>query len=129
MKTPTFLKSVCLITGLYLFSGCAIFLLGAGAAGGVMISKDTIEGHFDKRMDQVWKASRDILMQEGFIRLEDKPHGEIQAEVRKSEVKVEALQVSEKTVRLRVKARKGHQLLPNPDLANDLYNKIFHKLD
>ena len=113
---------------LLLFSGCAIFLLGAGVGGGIAISKDTMEGHFDKKLDQVWKASREVVMQEGFIRLEDKLHGAIDAEVRKSEVKIEILQVSEKTVRIRVKARKGYKLLPNPDLANELYNKIFYKL-
>lgn len=117
-----------LLSSLFLFSSCAIFLLGAGVTGGIAISKDTIEGHFDKKLDPVWKAAREVLMQEGFIRLEDKPHGQIEAEVRKSEVKIEILQVSEKTVRIRVKARKGMKLLPNPDLANELYNKIFNKL-
>lgn len=117
-----------LISSLLLFSGCALFLIGGGVAGGIAISRDTIEGHFDTRLEQVWKASREVVMQEGFIRLEDKPHGRIESEVRKSEVKIEILQVSEKTVRIRVKARKGHQLLPNPDLANELYNKIFYRL-
>lgn len=111
------------------FSGCALFLVGAGAAGGIAVSKDTIEGHFDKKLEAVWKASREVLMREGFIRIEDKLHGEIEAEVKKSQVKIEILPVSEKTVRMRVKARKGHKLLPNPDLANELYNQIFHKLE
>ena len=124
-----FLISGGLISMSLLFSGCALFLFGAGAAGGLAISKDTIEGHFDKKLDPVWKASREVLVQEGFIRLEDRPHGRIEAEVRKSEVKIEILPVSEKTVRIRVKARKGRNLLPNPDLANELYNKIFHKLE
>ena len=113
---------------LSLFSGCAVFLLGAGAAGGIAISKDTIKGNFDKKLDQVWRASREVLIQEGFIRLEDKTHGTIDAEVRKSEVKIEILQISEKTVRIHVKARKGYKLLPNPDLANELYNKIYQKI-
>lgn len=129
MRNKNFLTLTGLISTLFLFSGCAIFLLGAGAAGGVAISKDTIEGHFDKKMDQVWKAAREVLMHEGFIRLEDKPHSFLEGEVRKSTVKIELLQVSEKTVRIRVKARKGHNLLPDPDLANQLYNKIFHKLE
>ena len=118
-----------LLSLLFLFSGCALFLIGGGVAGGVAISKDTVEGHFDKRFDQVWSTARQVLMSEGFIKLEDKPHGEIQGEVRKSEVKIEALQVSEKTVRLRVKARKSYKLVPDMDLANDLYNKIFKKLE
>ena len=118
-----------MVFSLFTFSGCALFLIGGGVAGGIAISKDTIEGHFDKKLDQVWRASREVLMQEGFIRLENRPHGQIESEVRKSEVKIEVLQVSEKTVRIRVKARKGHKLLPNPDLANELYNKIFYRLN
>jgi hypothetical protein len=110
------------------FSGCAIFLLGAGAAGGMAISKDTIEGTVDKPFDRVWNASREVLKQEGFIRLENKPVGKIEAEVGKSRVKFEAQQITEKTVRFRVKARKTSKLLPDMDLANILYNKIFQKL-
>jgi len=114
---------------IFSFSGCALFLVGAGVGGGIAISRDTIEGHFDKGLDQVWKASREVLMQEGFIRLEDRAHGQIEGEVKKSDVKIEAFQVSGKTVRLRVKARKSYKLVPNIDLANELYNKIFHKLE
>lgn len=128
MENKRFLLVGGLISSL-LLSGCALFLVGAGVGGGIAISKDTIEGYFDKNLDHVWKASREVLMQEGFIRLEDRSHGQIEAEVKKSEVKIEIFQVSEKTVRIRVKARKGHKLIPNPDLANELYNKIFHKLE
>lgn len=126
-------KSVCLTGGLlslfFLFSGCALFLVGAGVGGGLAISKDTIEGYFDQPIDRVWKASREIMMEKGFIKLEDKARGEIQGESEKSEVKIEIFQVSQKTVRIRVKARKSYKLVPNLDLANDIYNKIFHKVE
>lgn len=118
-----------LILSLSFFSGCALFLVGAGVGGGIAISRDTVEGHFDKSMDQVWRASRDIMMQEGFIRLEDKVHGKIEGESEKSEVKIEISQVSERTIRVRVKARKSYKLVPNIDLANKIYNKIFKKLE
>ena len=128
MKIRNFLKWGGLIACLFTFSGCALFLVGAGVGGGLAISKDTIEGHFDRRFDDVWKASRQALMDQGFIRLEDKMHGRIDGEVRKSEVKIEITQVSERTVRVNVKARKSYKLVPDLDLANDLYNKIFSKL-
>lgn len=117
------LLSLCL-----LFSGCAIFLLGSGVAGGIAISKDTIEGNWDKSLDKVWRESREVLMQEGFIRLENRVGGKIEAEVRKSMVEVEILQISARTVRIHVKARKGHKLLPDIDLANGIYNKIFERV-
>lgn len=129
MRGKNFLVGIVLALSLLLSSGCALFLVGAGAAGGIAISKDTIEGHFDRRLEPVWRAAREVLMQEGFIRSESKSHGEIEAEVRKSQVKVEILQVSEKTVRIHVKARKGHQLLPDVKLANELYNQIFQKIN
>ena len=127
-QSKNFLRGIVVLLPFFLFSGCALFLLGAGAAGGVAISKDTIEGHFDRKADSVWNATREVLRQEGFIRLEDRAHGAFDAEVRKSEVKVEITSVSEKTVRVRVKARKGYKLLPNIDLANELYNKIYQKI-
>ena len=109
-------------------SGCAILLVGAGVGGGIAISRDTIEGNLDKKSDTIWNASRDVLMQEGFIRLENKPHGTFDAEVEKSQVNIEVKQITEKTVRIRVKARKGYKLIPNPHLANELYNKIYAKV-
>ncbi len=117
-----------LLSSLLIFSGCAIFLLGAGAAGGLAISKDTIEGTAERPFDRVWNAGRDVIKQEGFIRLENKGAGTIEAEIRKSRVKFEALQITDKTVRFRVEARKTHNLIPDMDLANELYNKIFQKI-
>ena len=117
-----------LIGSLVLSSGCALFLVGAGVAGGVAISEDEIEGLMEKKMDRVWKASREVIMQEGFIRLEDRAHGQIEGEVRKSEVKIALDALTEKTIRLRVKARKAYKLVPDLELANELYNKIIHKL-
>lgn len=129
MPHKNFLRISGLIACLFLFSSCALFLVGAGVGGGIAISRDTVEGHFDKSMDQVWRASREVIMQEGFIRLEDKVHGKIEGESEKSEVKIEISQVSEKTIRVRVKARKSYKLVPNIDLANKIYNKIFKKLE
>lgn len=125
---PRKFRSLALVSSLFIFSGCALFLVGAGVGGGIAISKDTIEGDFTKSQDQVWRASREVLMKEGFIRLEDKARGVINAEVRNSDVKVEIRSTSEKNVRIHIKARKGHKLLPNIGLANELYNKIFAKL-
>ena len=117
-----------LLLSLILFSGCPLFLIGAGAAGGYAISKDEIEGNLDKSFDKVYQASRETLRYEGFIRKEDRPQGRIVAEIRKSRVKVEVKQITERTVRLRIKARKGYKLIPNLELANELYNKIIQKI-
>ncbi len=128
MKIKNSLSIGALIVSFSLLSGCALFLIGGGVAGGIAISKDTIEGNWDKSIDNVWSASRQVMMQEGFIRLEDKARGKIEGEVRKSQVEIEIHKISEKTVQIHVKARKGHNLLPDMDLANELYNKIFTKV-
>ena len=116
------------LIGLLLFSGCALFLIGAGVAGGVAISDDEIEGVVDRSYDKVWKASHDVLTKEGFVKSEDRPHGSIEGEVGKSEVKISIAQLTERTVRIRVKARKDYKVVPDLQLANELYNKIFQKI-
>ena len=128
MKRKKFGLLTGLLISLLLFSGCPLFLLGAGAAGGYSISKDEIEGTLEKPLDRVWKASREVIMYEGFIRREDRPHGMIESQVGKSEVKIEVRQIAERTVRVRVKARKGYKLVPDLELANELYNKILKKI-
>ena len=127
-RNKKFLIPTAGILSFFLLSGCAIFLLGAGVGGGIAISKDTIQGSWDKPKDRVYNASREVMMQEGFIRLEDKLHGKIEGEVRKAQVDIQVTQISQKTVQIRVKARKGYKLLPDMDVANDLYNKIYQKI-
>lgn len=127
MRQKKFL-ALAILTLSLVSSGCALFLFGAGAAGGIAISEDEIEGYFDKPFDRVYKASREVLTYEGFIRKEDRPKGILEAEVRKSEVRVTVRQITEKTVQLRIKARKAYKVLPDPELANELYNKVFKKL-
>lgn len=117
-----------LATSLTLWSGCAVFLVGAGVTGGYAISKDTIEGVVEKPLGRVYGASRDVMIKEGFIRIEDKAHGMIEGEVRKSEVNIEVKQLTQSTVRIQVKARKGYKLIPDMKLANELYNKISQKI-
>lgn len=111
-----------------LSSGCAVFLVGAGAAGGYAIGKDEIEGFTDKKFDKAWDASRKVVGREGVILGENKTLGEIQAKVRETEVKAVLSRVSEKTVRIRIKARKGYRLLPDIATSQDLFTKILKEL-
>ena len=113
---------------LFLYSGCALFLIGAGVAGGIAISEDEIEGAVEKPFDRAYQASREVFVKEGFIKQEDRPHGTMEGEVGKSDVKITVSQATEKSVKIRVKARKDYKVVPDLNLANELYNQINQKL-
>lgn len=120
-------------TALLLFSmiqsGCAIFLLGAGAAGGYAVSKDEIEGHTDVSMNKVWNAMVDTVASEGSVVLKDQDHSQLEAIVRESEVKANLVQITPKTVQVRIKARKVKGLFPDIKLAQELYTKLIKRIE
>jgi hypothetical protein len=109
-------------------SGCALFLLGAGAAGGYAISKDEIEGLMDNSYNKVWQAAREVIKKEGAITLESPNTGKLEAIVDNSTVNVSVEQATSNSVRLRVQARKTKGLFPDQELAQDLYTQITKKL-
>ena len=108
-------------------SGCAALLIGAGAAGGYAISKDSIKNHFDLSPDHVYRISRDVAGELGLVTTEDPRHGLIQADVQGSTVTITIKPVSEKTVELKVKAR-DKIFLPKIEIAQTVYNKIVARL-
>jgi hypothetical protein len=108
-------------------SGCAALLVGAGAAGGYAISKDSVTNHFDLPMSQVFRASREVVKEMGLITLEDEQHGLIKATIEGANVKITVKSVSAKTVQLKVRAR-NDLLLPKLEVANTVYNRIFDRL-
>ena len=110
-------------------AGCAVALLGAGAAGGYAISRDEIEGIMEQRFDQVWKASMDALTRRGVVKEHSEMQGKITAEVEGSVVNVTIDKPTPKTSRLRVKARRGLQLFPNIKLAQSVYDQIIKSLE
>lgn len=109
-------------------TGCAVFLLGAGAAGGYAIAKDEIEGHTDVSFKKAWKAVKEVLEQEGAITRQDEEAGQFEALVEGSEIKAALEQVTDKTIRIRVKARKTKGLFPDIKRAQNLYGKIIKKV-
>lgn len=108
--------------------GCALFLVGAGAAGGYAIGKDEMEGFTDKRFDKAWDVTKKVISREGVVLAENQALGDLQARIRESEVTAKVERISEKTVRIRIKARKGYKLMPDIKLAQDLFTKTFKEL-
>ena len=109
------------------FNGCALFLVSAGAAGGYAISKDSIEGEVHSSMGSVYNASIDAIKSKGTIRQEDKEHGKIEGIFGNDvTVKIELTQASSKSVKVKVEARK--RLLPNIEVAQEVYTAIIKKV-
>ena len=108
-------------------SGCAVLLVGAGAAGGYAVSQDSVKNNFDLPAGEVFRASRDVVRAAGLVTTEDERHGTLKAVVQGADVTVTVTPVSRKTVELRVKAR-DHVLLPKIEIAQSLYTQILDRL-
>ena len=108
-------------------SGCAVLLVGAGAAGGYAISKDSVQNLFDLPSDTVFRASREAVSEQGLITVEDARNGLIKATVEAATVTVTVKPVTKKTVELRVKARDNF-LFPKVDIAQAIYTRILERL-
>jgi hypothetical protein len=107
--------------------GCAALLLGAGAAGGYAISRDSVKNHFDLSRDFVYRESLKVAGQKGLVKLDDARHGVIQATISDAHVTITVKPLTKETVELKVKARR--MLLPKIDVAQDVYNAILERLD
>ena len=104
-------------------SGCIFLVAGTVTAlGGYDISQDTIQGETDKTFSLAWKNSLETLNHYGTVSTEDQQKGIIQAKIESSSVKVSIEELTVKTVRLRVSARK--LLMPNIKLAQKIYVRI-----
>ncbi|MFH1622542.1 MAG: DUF3568 family protein [Candidatus Omnitrophota bacterium] len=118
------LFSVLLICCLFL-SGCIFVVAGVGALGGYAISKDTIQGETEKTYDKVWNTAKSVLNTMGSVITENKSKGEFEADFSPSFVKVKIEELTPKTTRLRVSARK--YMFPNINLAQKIYIKIIEQ--
>lgn len=105
-------------------SGCVAFLVGAGVIGGVAISEDTVESYVDRDFDALWKISIDVIERIGVVTEKDKDKGLLKGVVEKSAVTVKLEEISQKTTRLKISARRLHKLLPNIKMATKLNNRI-----
>lgn len=119
-----------LALGLFLapaLAGCAAILIGGGVAGGLTISKDTVELNADRPYNTVWSATlKEIKKMNGVLIIEDKKAGKIEANIKESKVEITLNQITPSTVQVHIKARKN--LFPNIELANTLSTKIAARL-
>lgn len=110
-------------------SGCVWMLLGAGAAGGYAVSKDSIAGEIDADYDTIWNAAERVSEIMGTIKNKDRTKGIIDLDVDKSKVSIRIERLTLETLRLRVAARKYKNLVPDPGLAQKIYVKINQQIE
>ncbi len=109
-------------------SGCALFLLGGGAAGGYAVSDDEIEGLTDAPIDDVYETVEHVLGQKGLITSRNRTTRTLEAVIQDSEVKASIEPATTVSVRFRIKARRAEGLFPHQDLAQKLVNAVFEDL-
>ena len=113
----------------FAFSGCgAAVLLGAGAAGGYALSKDSVKNHFDLSKDRVYKTSLGVVKEMGQVTLEDGKNGKIQAKVKEADITITVKPLTKKTVELKVSGRNKFKM-PAVDVAQEVYTKIVERLE
>jgi hypothetical protein len=108
-------------------SGCAVLLVGAGAVGGYAISKDSVRNVFDASRESLYDKSLAVVESMGAVKLADRTHGLIKADVQDVNVTVTIKPLTKKTVELKVKGRSDF-FLPKVDVAQEIYTKIVEGL-
>ena len=110
-------------------AGCALFLIGGGAAaGGYAISEDEIEGLSDRPIDKVYDTLEDVLGQKGLITARSRTTRTLEAVIQDSEVRATVERVTTASVRFRIKARRADGLFPDRGLAQKLVNEVYQRL-
>ncbi len=116
---------ILLLLSLGLFTGCAAVLIGAGVAGGIAISDDTVKTNVDTSFNSVWTNTVATLKNMGTVILEDKNHGKAEAMIEDSHAWINVKKLTEKATEIKIKVRKN--LLPNIDLAHKISVNIVEK--
>ena len=121
-----FLILTSLVLGTVLFSGCFAVIVGAGVAGGIAISQDTVRLQANTTYERAWNTAHTALDKMGIINSEDQKAGTVVATIEESHVVAKVSLIAPRVVRIEVKARKN--LLPNVDLASKIINDINNRL-
>ncbi|MBI1952505.1 MAG: hypothetical protein HYS41_00055 [Candidatus Omnitrophica bacterium] len=109
-----------------LASGCAPFLLAAGAVGGYAVSKDSVTVDLDRPLEQVWKAAVEETKRLGKLKKEDRNEGRIEVLISRADVVVTVESLTPATVRVVVRARK--HLLPQIQVAQRVATAIIRRV-
>lgn len=123
MKSRIFAFLLFLSVVLPVLSGCVVLIAGSvGAIGGYAVTRDTIQGEYDIRYQNVWKSAVQICNTLGTVTTRDTDRGVIVVMIDRAKVRVEVTQITPNATRIKVKARKG--IFPRMGTAQDVFVKI-----
>ncbi len=110
-------------------NGCVYLVVGGvGALGGYVVSPDTVEGMLnDYAMDEVWRASREVVSLMGVIVEESEGAGIMIVELQSTKLTVTVSRIGYEGAKLAVKARRS--VFPRIKIAQDVYMKIVSRLE
>lgn len=129
MKTKIF---VSLLGALIVTAGCVSTVSG-GKTGGVPFVKDTVEGRYERPLDEVFKAAKDVVIANGVLNKESILHSEtntvktVEGKVNQRTVWVRVEDVDPKVTAVVVQTRTQGGAA-DVDLAHDIEKQIALKL-
>ena len=119
--------AILFVAAVHCLSGCtAVVIGGAAAAGAIVVAQDFATASVDTSFQKAWAAANDQLKKVGKVDKSFQKLGEIKATVEASSVHVKISRLTERTVDIKVSARKN--LLPNTDLATAILTSILRRL-
>ncbi len=107
--------------------GCPVVLVGAGAAAGYAISKDSVRNTFDLAPQTVYQRSLVVANDMGLVTLQDEKHRTIKVKIQDANVTITVKPLTRHSVELKIQARNSF-LMPDIDTAQAVYNKIIEGL-
>ncbi|QAT16476.1 hypothetical protein BU251_01390 [Candidatus Velamenicoccus archaeovorus] len=127
MKKKTLLSFLILGVLTVFLNGCVWLIVGGvGAVGGYTVTRDTIQGEYDVKFDDAWRAAQSVCSILGTVGNRDSSAGTVEATIDRAKVRVQIFQITPESIRLKVKARRG--IFPRLGMAQNVFVKIVQQL-
>lgn len=130
MRLLRFLTGLLIILMLLGSYGCAVLVAGAVGAGATYsLTADSVSGNIDASKSKTYNTFRQILTEEGAkIISTNYTDGTIKAKLNNRAIYFSVEKLTERAVHIKIRARKGYELLPDGQEALRLYKKLISRL-
>ncbi len=130
MRLSRMLYAFVLTVFLFGSYGCAVLVAGAvGAGAAYSLTADSVSGNLDASKSSAYNAFKQIIKEEGGkIISSNYADGNIKAKLNDRIIYFSVEKLTEKAIHIKIRARKGYQLLPDGQEALRLYKKLTSRL-